>query len=112
MYTVNTGDTIYVNVTMISTTSGIVLVQPYKTLETGPTNRWHSDVINESTGLAIVVTITNGPGTLCGASAEWVLKNLSPGDADEAYLYQRQYNSARLRSTLPLATSMSSAPLG
>lgn len=59
--TINTGDTIFANVTMTSTTDGTI------------------EVINESAGESFVVTITGGPGTLCGATVEWVLEDLSSG---------------------------------
>lgn len=56
---VSIGDQITGNVTMTSTTSGIV------------------ELHNANTGYDISVVISNGPGELCGDSAEWILEDLT-----------------------------------
>lgn len=38
-----------------------------------------STIVNESSGQSLTITIPQGPGTLCGQSAEWVLEDLSSG---------------------------------
>jgi hypothetical protein len=37
----------------------------------------NSEIHNSNTGVDVSVIITNGPGQLCGHSAEWILEDLS-----------------------------------
>ena len=37
------------------------------------------EIINASNGQGLAVTVNNGPGSLCGDSAEWIMEDLSGG---------------------------------
>ncbi|KAK3937951.1 concanavalin A-like lectin/glucanase domain-containing protein [Diplogelasinospora grovesii] len=58
-FPINAGDNVAGNVTVTSSTSGIM------------------EVINYTTGLGVIVTVSGGGGTLCGQSAEWILEDPS-----------------------------------
>ena len=76
---VNIGDQITGNVTMTSTTSGIVLVSQawFDDRSVANNTTCNSEIHNSNTGVDLSVVITGGPGPLCGHSAEWILEDLT-----------------------------------